>query len=134
MFKQLPYELVHHIYSYDNSPQLYYKRCLEELKMKFIPAKYNEERLYETEMYFQPTNQELNQMFHTSKNCKNIYKSLFTFKNTEFTIYKIHIASYDDDNNLNNLNNLNILIYNIFYLSKKTIDYKKELLINVSFY
>jgi hypothetical protein len=130
MFKQLPYELVHHIYSYDNSPQIYYKRCLEELKMKFIPAKYNEERLYEIEMYFKPTNHELNQMFYTSKNCKSIYKGLFTFKNTEFFIYKsnIQVTSYDDNNNLN------MLIYNIFYLSKKTIDYKKELLINVSFY
>lgn len=130
MFKQLPYELVHHIYSYDNSPQIYYKRCLEQLKMKFIPAKYNEERLYETEMYFEPTNHELNQMFCSSKNCTSIYKGLFTFKNTEFTICKsnIQVTSYDDENNLN------ILIYNIFYLSKRTIDYKKELLINLSFY
>lgn len=130
MFKDLPYELVHHIYSYDNSPQIYYKRCLEELKMKFIPSKYNEERLYEIEMYFKPTNHELNQMFYTSKNCKSTDKDLFTFKNTEFFIYKsnIQVTSYDDNNNLN------MLIYNIFYLSKKTIDYKKELLINVSFY
>lgn len=130
MFKPLPYELVHHIYSYDNSPQIYYKRCLNELKTKLIYAKSNEEKLYTSEMYFEPTHQELNQMLNTSKNCKSIYKDLFTFKNTEFIIYKlnIQITTYDNDNNLN------ISIYNTFYLSKKIIDYKKELLINLSFY
>ena len=122
MLKYLPYELVNHIYSYDNSPQLYFERCIKELKEKIKLAKYNIERLYKTSMDFKPINQELNQIFNTSKKCKSIHKNLFTFKNIEFKFYKLNIE-------VRNYNHGNNSIHHIFYLSKKIIHFKKELLL-----